>query len=60
MFSTKYPISKALGIESSLKEGASVAIVSLGETLKDVLADCSGTLNSPLAGLATNMVGALK
>lgn len=46
MFSTKYCISKALSFECSLKEGISVGTVLLGETLKNLLAHCSGTLNS--------------
>ena len=53
----KYPITKALGIESSLKEGVYIGTVLLSETLKDVLAHCSCVLNSVLAGLARDIVG---
>lgn len=45
---------KALGIERRCVE-----TVLLGETLKDMLAHYSCVLNSALAGLAKNIVGAL-
>lgn len=41
-----------------LKEGVYMGVVLLGETLKDTLACCSCVLNSALAGLAKNIVGA--
>lgn len=56
--SIKYTITKALGIESSLKKGVCMGIVLLGETLKDMLAHSSCVLNSARAGLARNIVDA--